>query len=59
MWRDKSAKKERSNEENFQEGLRRRNYMDSWTSNTTRNIGVGWRGIGDDGKAKDQREEKR
>jgi len=32
--------------------------MDSQTSDTTKNIGVGWRGIGRDGRARDPREEK-
>ena len=39
MWRGKSAKKERSNEKNFQEDLRQRHYTDGQTSNTTRKDG--------------------
>jgi len=56
MWRSKSAKKECSNEENFQEDSRQRCYMDGQTSNTTRNIGEGWKGIRGDGRAKSQQE---
>jgi len=52
-WRGKSVKKERSNEENFRGGLRRRNYMDGQTNDTTRNIGVGWRETGNNGRAGD------
>ena len=59
MWRDKSAKKEHSDEENFQEDSRQRRYMDGQTSNTTRNIGEGWKGIGGDGRARSQQEEGR
>ena len=53
MWRDKSAKKGRSNKENYQGGLWRGSYMDGQTNSMTRNIGVGWREIGDDGRARD------
>ena len=59
MWRDKSAKKGRSNKENYQGGLRQRSYTDSQTNNMTRNIGKGWKGIGGDGRAKSQQEEGR
>jgi len=52
-WHSKSVKKKRSNRENFQGGLRRRNYTDGQTNNTTRNIGVGWRETGDDRRAGD------
>ena len=58
MWRNKSAKKGRSNEENYQGGLWQRSCMDGQTSNMTRNIGEGWKEIGDDGRAKDQQEER-
>ena len=57
MWRDKSAKEGRSNEENYQGGLWQRSCTDDQTSNTTRNIGEGWKGIGGDGRARSQQEE--
>jgi len=57
IWHDKSAKKGRSNEENYQGGLRQRSCMDGQTSNMTRNIGEGWKGIGGDGRARSQQEE--
>jgi len=47
------VKKEHSNEENFQGGLQRRNYTDDQTNDMTRNIGVGWRETGNDGRAGD------
>jgi len=53
MWHAKNMRKQHSNEENFQGGLRRRNYTGGQTSGMTRNIGVGWREIGDDGSAGD------
>jgi len=53
MWHDKSTKKERSNKENYQGGLQRRSCMDGQTSSTTRNIGIGWKEIGDDRRAGD------
>jgi len=59
MWCDKSMKKGRSNEENYQEGLRQRSCMDGQTSNMTRNIGEGWKGIGGDGRARSQQKERR
>jgi len=45
-------KKERSNEENFQGGLRRGSYTDGRTNDTTRNIGVDWKEIENDGRAR-------
>jgi len=38
MWCDKSAKKIRSNEENYQEGSWRRRYMGGQTRDMIRNI---------------------
>jgi len=59
MWRGKSMKKVRSNEENYQGGSQRRSCMDGRTSNTTRNTGEGWKGIGGDGRARSWQEERR
>ena len=59
MWRDKSVKKERSNEENFQEDSRRRCYTGSQTRGMTKNIGEEWKGIGGDGRARSRKEERR
>jgi len=53
MWHDKSAKKGHSNEKNYQGDLQQRSCMDGQISNMTRNIGVGWREIGDDRRAGD------
>ena len=54
MWHDKSMKKGRSNKENYQGGLWQRSCMDDQTSNTTKNIGKGWKETGDDGRARSQ-----
>jgi len=53
MWHDKSVKKGHSNEKNYQGDLQQRSCMDGQISNMTRNIGVGWREIGDDRRAGD------
>jgi len=59
MWRGKRVKKERSNKENFQEDSWQRRYTDGQISNTTRNIGEGWKGIGGDRRARSQQKEGR
>jgi len=57
-WHSKSTKKERSEEENYQENLWQRNYTDGQTSNMTKNIGEEWRRTGDDGRAKNPQRER-
>jgi len=58
MWRDKSKKKQRSNEENCWEDSWQERYTDGRINGTTRNIGVGWREIGGDRRARDLQEKK-
>jgi len=58
-WRSKSTKRGCLEEENCQEDLQQESYLDSQTRDTTKNIGEDWKGIGDDGRARDPREEKR
>ena len=53
MWCDKKARKQRSSEESCQEDSRQERYTDSWINGTTKNIGVDWKEIGDDGRAED------
>jgi len=57
MWHDKSMKKGCSNEENYLGDLQQRSCTTGQTSNTTRNIREGWKGIGGDRRAKSQQEE--
>ena len=59
MWRGKSTKKVRSNEENYQEGLQQKGCTDGRTSNTTKNIGEDQKGIGDDGRVRNRKREGR
>ena len=54
MWRDKNAKRRHSREENCQGSLQQKCYIDGQTRDMTRNIGVDWREIGGDGRARDQ-----
>ena len=58
MWQDKNVKKERSEEENYQGDLQQENCLDGQIKGMTKNIGEGWKGIGDSGKESDQRKEK-
>ena len=59
MWHGKSAKKVYSNEENYQEGLRRRRYTGGQTGDMTKNIGEGWKEIGGDERARNRQKEGR
>ena len=43
-----------SGEENYQEGLQQKNYLDGWIKDMTRNTGQGQKEIGGDGKEKEQ-----
>ena len=54
MWRNKSTKKGRSNEENYQGDLRQKSCIDGQTNNMTKNIGEGWKETGDNGRARSQ-----
>jgi len=53
MWRDKSAKKGRFNEENCWEDSWQKCYTDGQINGMTRNIRVSWREIGENGRARD------
>jgi len=59
MWRDKNARKRRSSEGSYQGSLQRRCYTGGRIKGTTKNIGVGWREIGNDGRAGDRQEKRR
>jgi len=52
MWQDKNTKKKHSEGKNFWEDLWQRNYTSGQTSNMTKNIREEWRGIGDNGRAR-------
>jgi len=52
-------KKQRSNEESCQEDSRQEHYTDGQIKGMTRNIGVGWREIGGDRRARDPQKERR
>jgi len=52
MWCGKSAKRELSDGENYQEDLQQRNYIGGQTSDMTKNIGEEWRRTGDNGRAR-------
>ena len=52
-------KREHSEGEIYQGDLQQENYLDGQTSNTTRNTREGWKGIGDDGRARNRQEEGR
>ena len=58
MWQDKNTKKERSEEENCQEGLQQKNCLDGQTNDMTKNIGEDWRETGDSRKKDDQGKKK-
>ena len=51
-------KKEHLEEENCQEDLWQENCLDDQIKGTIKNIGEGWKGIGDDGKKGNQGKEK-
>jgi len=57
MWRDKKARKQRSSEESCQKDSQQERYTDGQINSMTKNIGISWREIGDDGKARDPQEE--
>ena len=44
--------------ENCQGDLQQENCLGGWIKGMTKNIGEGWKGIGDGGKKSDQRKEK-
>jgi len=53
-WRtsgDRKRKKGLSREGSYQGNLQQKNYLDGWTKGMTKNIGQGWKEIGD-GKEK-------
>jgi len=56
MWCNKNARKRCSNEKSCQEDSQQERYTDGRINGTTKNIGVGWRETGDDGRAKDLQE---
>jgi len=51
-------KNEHLEEENYQEDLQQENCSDDQIKGTIKNIGEGWKGIGDSGKEGDQGKEK-
>ena len=58
MQQDKNMKNEHLEEENYQEDLQQENCSDDQIKGTIKNIGEGWKGIGDSGKEGDQGKEK-
>jgi len=56
MWHDKSVKKQHSNEKSYREDSQQERYTDGRINSMTRNIVVGWREIGGDGRARDPQE---
>jgi len=58
IWQGKNMRKERLEEESYQEDLRQENYSDGQTRDMTKNTREDWKGIGDDGRARDPRKEK-
>jgi len=58
MWQDKNTKKECLEEENCQGDLWQENYLDGQIKGTTKNTREGWKGIGDNGKGDNTKEEK-
>ena len=58
MQQDKNMKKEHLEEENYQEDLQQEYYLDSQIKGTIKNIGKGWKGIGDSRKEGNQGKEK-
>jgi len=51
-------RKKRLKEENYQEDLWQENCLDGRIKDMTKNIGEGWKGIGDGGKESNQEKEK-
>ena len=58
MQQDKNMRKKRLKEENYQEDLWQENCLDGRIKDMTKNIGEGWKGIGDGGKKSNQEKEK-
>jgi len=58
MWHSKNVKKKHSDRGNYWEDSWQRNYRDGQTSNMTKNIGVGWKETGGDGRARDLQKER-
>ena len=58
MQQDKNMKKKHLEEENYQEDLQQEYYLDSQIKGTIKNIGKGWKGIGDSRKEGNQGKEK-
>ena len=58
MQQDKNTKKKHLKGENCQKNLQQENCSDGQIKGTIKNIGEGWKGIGDDGKEGDQGKEK-
>jgi len=59
-WRtsgDRKRKKGLSGEGSYQGNLQQKNYLDRWTKGITKNIGQGWKEIGD-GKEEEKESEK-
>ena len=54
MSQDKNMRKEHLEEENCQGDLQQENCSDGQIKGTIKNIGEGWKGIGDGGKESDQ-----
>ena len=52
MWCGKSAKRELSDGENYQEDLQQRNYIGGQTSDMTKNTGEEWKRTGEDRRAR-------
>ena len=55
---DKNTRKEHLEKENCQGDLQQENCLDGWIKGMIKNIGEGWKGIGDSGKESDQRKQK-
>jgi len=58
MWQDKNVRKECTEEENCQGDLWQENYLDGQIKGTIKNTREDWKGIGDNRRARDPREEK-
>ena len=58
MQQDKNAKKKHLEGENCQEDLRQENCSNGWIKGMIKNIGEGWKGIGDSRKEGNQGKEK-
>jgi len=55
-WRDMEDVARQESEESCQEDSRQERYTDGQINGMTKNIGISWKGIGDNGKARDPRE---